>query len=122
MVCCRAFEGKVPPVNPDKGADLIAALNAEVGDLCAQYLDLMERMKIREAVTKALAVSAAGNKFFQDTQPWVLAKSDPEHAGTVVAAALGVVKVRCCCLCLLSAVSNRMSSVDLPGLKLYNTL
>lgn len=84
----------MPAGHPEKGAALIADLNAEVGDLCAQYLDCMERIKIREGVTRALAVSAAGNKFFQDAQPWVLAKSDPEHAGAIVAAALGVVKVR----------------------------
>ena len=64
MWCCRFFEGVVPAAST-KGMERVAELNAEVGDLCDQYLDCLEKIKIRDAIVKVLMVSAAGNKFFQ---------------------------------------------------------
>ena len=117
--------GKVPPVG-GQALELVAQLNAEVAPLCKEYLELLESLKIRAAIAKALQVSAAGNKFLQarcapccpllgpaqklhrhraaagaalsggalqDTQFWLMLKKAPEDAGTVVATALGLVKV-----------------------------
>ncbi len=37
----------------------------------------MERQKLREGIRLAMAVSADGNKFIQDTKPWVGAWGPP---------------------------------------------
>ena len=46
----------------------------------------MEKIKLKEGIRLAMAMSADGNKFLQDTQPWVLVKTDMARCASVVAA------------------------------------
>lgn len=48
------------------------------------------QMKLRDGIRLAMAVSADGNKFFTETEPFKVVKSDPQHAATLVAAGEGV--------------------------------
>jgi methionyl-tRNA synthetase len=43
-------------------------------------------MKLRDGIRLAMAVSAEGNKFITETEPFKVVKTDPEHAATLVAA------------------------------------
>eukprot|EP00892_Ulva_mutabilis_P010326 jgi/Ulvmu1/7666/UM038_0095.1 len=86
---CNKLNAKAPQPAAE-APPLVAALNTEVTELAAQYVELMEAIKIRDGVAKVLQVSAAGNKFLQDTQFWTLPKAE---AATMIAAALGLVKV-----------------------------
>lgn len=61
---CSKLEGKAPAA-PEEVPPLVQALNSDVGELCAQYIALMEAIKIRDGAAKVLQVSAAGNKFLQ---------------------------------------------------------
>eukprot|EP01026_Neomeris_dumetosa_P001005 TRINITY_DN1024_c0_g1_i1.p1 TRINITY_DN1024_c0_g1~~TRINITY_DN1024_c0_g1_i1.p1 ORF type:complete len:356 (+),score=58.82 TRINITY_DN1024_c0_g1_i1:46-1068(+) len=67
----------------------------------------MDNIKLREGIFIALRISAEGNKFFQDHQPWVVVKNDKEHCGTLVLAAVGLVRV------LAALVFPYMPSVSL---------
>jgi len=44
------------------------------------------QIKLRDGIKLAMAVSAEGNKFITDTEPFKVVKTDPEHAATLVAA------------------------------------
>lgn len=39
---------------------------------------LQEKVKIREGIKIAMSISADGNKFLQDTTPWVVVKQDKD--------------------------------------------
>jgi methionyl-tRNA synthetase len=43
-------------------------------------------MRLREGIKLAMLVSADGNKFFTDTEPFKVVKTNKEHAATLVAA------------------------------------
>lgn len=43
-------------------------------------------MKLRDGIRIAMAVSADGNKFITETEPFKVVKTDKEHAATLVAA------------------------------------
>lgn len=47
----------------------VAQLNAEVGDLTAQYITAMEAIKLRDGIRIAMAVSGRANKFLQASAP-----------------------------------------------------
>ncbi len=49
-----------------------------------EITDLMEKVKLREALQKILELSADGNKYFQENKPWELIKSDPKRCDTVL--------------------------------------
>ncbi|GFH28717.1 tRNA-binding domain-containing protein [Haematococcus lacustris] len=79
------FNGVVPAAHPEKGAQALAALGATVGPKVAEYYAAMEAIKLREGIRLAMTISADGNKFIQDNQPWVWMKQDIEHCGSIVA-------------------------------------
>ncbi|KAJ9530763.1 hypothetical protein QJQ45_014926, partial [Haematococcus lacustris] len=81
----KFFNGVVPAAHPEKGAQALAALGATVGPKVAEYYAAMEAIKLREGIRLAMTISADGNKFIQDNQPWVLMKQDIEHCGSIVA-------------------------------------
>eukprot|EP00873_Tetraselmis_striata_P020356 jgi/Tetstr1/440620/TSEL_028930.t1 len=85
--------GGAMPASGDAGAGAVAELSGRVAELVEQYVEAMEACKIRAACGLAMAVSKAGNAFFQETQPWVVFKSDPAHCGTLIAGCIGLVRV-----------------------------
>src|SRR3989338_10080837 len=46
--------------------------------------DLFENIRLREALQKILELSAEGNKYLQDNEPWELLKTDRNRADTVL--------------------------------------
>ena len=58
-----------------------------------EYLSYMEKIKIKESLKLVMAISKLGNIFLQETQPWVLFKSDATKCQSVVATSCGLVLV-----------------------------
>ncbi|KAK9807550.1 hypothetical protein WJX72_002305 [[Myrmecia] bisecta] len=85
------FGSRVPAAHASKGAAEVVELGQKVAPLVDQYVAALEKIRIREAIKIAMSISAVGNKFIQDTQPWVVIKSDPEACGTLLAACVGLV-------------------------------
>jgi methionyl-tRNA synthetase len=50
----------------------------------AKISDLLERFKIKDAVFEMLNVARAGNKYFNDSEPWKTSKSDKEKCATTI--------------------------------------
>ena len=61
---CSKLDSTVPDASGAQ-LEIVERLNSEVGDLCDEYIDLLENLKIRAAIAKAMEVSGAGNKFLQ---------------------------------------------------------
>jgi len=89
----KFFEGRVPAAHPSKGAEAVQKLGALVAPKVKEYIVALEHQRLREGIRLAMLVSADGNKFLQDTKPWLLIKEDPEQCGSVVAAAVGLVRL-----------------------------
>ncbi len=78
----KHFNNRVPKAgnlrNIDKEMlELISKFPARVGKLIEKY-------KIRDAVLEMMNLARAGNKYFNDSEPWKLIKTDKESVGTTI--------------------------------------
>lgn len=78
----RHFDNKVPPRGKTENID------NELLQLLAEYplkiSSLFERYRIKEGVLEIMNLARAGNKYFNDTEPWKTVKSDKEKCGTTL--------------------------------------
>lgn len=73
----KSYGGVVPKMQIDKDKDL--EVFTEVNKALTEYIESMERVKMRNALLQILAVSRQGNLYMQENQPWKLNKSsEPE--------------------------------------------
>jgi methionyl-tRNA synthetase len=90
----RRCDGVIPEV---RGAGLQECLDLgkRLQNSVDAYIERLEgrETRLREGLKAALEVAAIGNKFLTDHEPWKLIKTDPERAGTHLAAAAGVVRL-----------------------------
>ncbi len=85
----KHFDGKVPERKNLKEIDnemisLLKTYPEKVGNL-------LERFKIKEAVFEMMNLARAGNKYFNDSEPWKLIKSDKDSAGTAINVCLNTI-------------------------------
>ncbi len=78
----KHFEGKVPESGELNEMDkqmleTIESFPAKVGGLIEKY-------KIRDAVNEMMNLARAGNKYFNDSAPWLSVKNDKAKAGTTL--------------------------------------
>jgi len=78
----KHFEGKVPPLGKLDKIDedmikLIEEYPVKVGEL-------IDRYKIKDAVFEMMNLARAGNKYFNDSEPWVTVKKDKEKCATAL--------------------------------------
>ena len=65
---------------------------AEVAKLGQQAKDQMERVQLREGLKTVLSLGRMGNKYFHDSEPWKVIKTDPEAARLILVALLSLVQ------------------------------
>jgi methionyl-tRNA synthetase len=70
----RFFENKVPAHTAPSAAD--SALLASAGNAASELAQLYGSFQFRGAAARLMALSAEGNKFYDEQQPWVTRKSD----------------------------------------------
>lgn len=92
MFVSKFFEGVVPGATA-AGVAEAEELGKVVGPKVEEYVAAMERIKIKEGIRLIMSVSADGNKFLQDTKPWVAVKEDKEKCATLVATSVGMVRL-----------------------------
>ena len=75
----KFYDGNVPPSSsPDESLlEVIRKSEAEI-------TDLMNNVEERSALRAILALSDAGNKAFQDGEPWKMRKENPEKAASLL--------------------------------------
>ncbi|HEY4754669.1 MAG TPA: methionine--tRNA ligase subunit beta, partial [Ignavibacteriaceae bacterium] len=85
----KHFEGKVPPRNKIEKIDkeMIELANSHPQKIA----DLFENFKVKNGVFEIMNLARAGNKYFNDSQPWKTVKSDNEKCGTTINICLNVI-------------------------------
>uniref|UniRef100_A0A3B3DRE3 Methionine--tRNA ligase, cytoplasmic n=1 Tax=Oryzias melastigma TaxID=30732 RepID=A0A3B3DRE3_ORYME len=97
MFVTKFFEGCVPVMELQReDKELLAVVGWEL----QQYIQLMDKVKIRDALKHILNISRHGNQYIQVNQPWKKIKGDEserQRAGTVTGVAVNIA-------CLLSVM------------------
>ncbi len=70
------FRGKLDKIDQDM-------LN-EISEYPKRICDLFEKFKIRDGVNEMMNLARDGNKYFNDSEPWVTVKSNKEKCGTTL--------------------------------------
>jgi methionyl-tRNA synthetase len=82
----RFFQSHLPDVAWDEGiAATVAATGAEIA---AHF----ERVEYKTAVDKIHMLGNIGNKYYQDSKPWELIKTDPAAAGRVMVTCVNLIR------------------------------
>jgi methionyl-tRNA synthetase len=71
----KLCNGKVPPLHPQIIDDTDKAMMAEVLTAKATIAGLIENYKFRDAQYEVIDLARKGNKYMQEKQPWIVAKS-----------------------------------------------
>ncbi len=78
----KHFEGKVPAL------DSLTGIDSEMVNLLKDYPakvgDLIEKYKIKDAVFEMMNLARAGNKYFNDSEPWVSVKNEKDKCATTI--------------------------------------
>jgi methionyl-tRNA synthetase len=88
-LCHKYFNGIVPAV------DALAPLDQQALAACAEQAQLvsqsLSQFRFREGLQEAMNLARAGNKYLTDTEPWHLAKTQPERLPAVLYTSLQIV-------------------------------
>lgn len=78
----KHFDGKVPErTNLQKiDEEMLDYLKSQPQKIA----DLIERYKIKDAVFEMMNLARAGNKYFNDSEPWVTSKKNKEQCATTI--------------------------------------
>jgi len=76
-----------------KGSGADGKLMRSVLKLAAETGDLLDEVRLRDAITKVLAIADLGNEFFQQSQPWKLVKEDSEECERVIYSCVEVCRI-----------------------------
>ncbi|XP_056168384.1 probable methionine--tRNA ligase isoform X1 [Syzygium oleosum] len=91
--------GSVIPDAP--GADLhslTTELAEKVGKLVEQYVEAMEKVKLKQGLKTAMSISSEGNAYLQASQFWKLYKEDQLSCSIVMKTSVGLVHLLACLL------------------------
>ncbi|XP_058089777.1 probable methionine--tRNA ligase [Magnolia sinica] len=80
------------PDAPDAESHLLTKTLAEkVGKYMEQYVEAMEKVKLKQGLKTAMSISSEGNAYLQDSQFWKLYKEDPTSCSIVMKTSVGLV-------------------------------
>lgn len=98
----RSLSFVAKPLGQGYGSVVPDALNAEmhklttdlgerVGKLVEQYVEAMEKVKLKQGLRTAMSISTEGNGYLQDSQFWKLYNEDPKACAIVLKTSIGLV-------------------------------
>ncbi len=100
----RYFNATVPDVPWD---DTIAQA---VDNTAAEIKQYFENVEFKAAIEKIQALSSMGNKYYQDTKPWELIKSNKDEAARVMVTCVNLVKA--CAVLLKPFIPNLVAAIE----------
>jgi methionyl-tRNA synthetase len=90
----KYFDGRVPEAKDEALTDTERALRARVATLVAEAGAAWDSLTMHRALELTIEVARTANRYFDETAPWKLAKSDDRtRLGVVIAHVLEVVRV-----------------------------
>ncbi|RZC83480.1 hypothetical protein C5167_046269, partial [Papaver somniferum] len=81
----------IPDAANAESHSLTKALAEKVGKLVEQYVEAMEKVKLKQGLKTAMSISSEGNCYLQDSQFWKLYKEDPASCAIVMRTSVGLV-------------------------------
>lgn len=84
----KYYAGKVPKLGALTENDQVVIV--EMASYKDKVSNLLYAYKIREAQSEAMNFARLGNKYLAETEPWKLAKTDPERVETIMHIALQI--------------------------------
>ena len=84
----KYFDGIVP--QPSELADVDRTAIAEIGQAVEALTAALDTFHFREALKEAMNIARIGNRYLQETEPWKVAKTDPERVKTILNVAIQI--------------------------------
>lgn len=84
----KYFDGIVPQAG--ELADVDRAAIAEIGQSVEALTAALDTFHFREALKEAMNIARIGNRYLQETEPWKVAKTDPERVKTILNVAIQI--------------------------------
>jgi methionyl-tRNA synthetase len=86
VFCDRYFDKKIPPAAWDK------TFASEVEAAASAIEKSYERADYKSVVERVHALGNRGNKYYQDSRPWELIKTDPDKAAAIMVTCANLIK------------------------------
>ncbi|KAK4776418.1 hypothetical protein SAY86_005106 [Trapa natans] len=91
--------GSIVPDAPGAAShNLTMNLAEKVGKYVDQYVDAMEKVKLKQGLKTAMSISSEGNAYLQESQFWKLYKEDQPLCSIVMRTSVGLVHLLACLL------------------------
>lgn len=94
----QGYGSTIPDAPGAESHSLSKTLAEKVGDLVEQYVKAMEKVKLKQGLKTAMAISSEGNAYLQESQFWKLYKEDPSACAIVMRTSAGLVYLLACLL------------------------
>ncbi|MCD7462131.1 hypothetical protein HAX54_047832 [Datura stramonium] len=88
----------IPDAEGAESHSLTKALGEKVGSCVQQYIEAMEKVKLKQGLKIAMSISSEGNGYLQESQFWKLYKEDRPSCSIVMRTACGLVYLLACLL------------------------
>ncbi|CAN1334377.1 Probable methionine--tRNA ligase [Linum perenne] len=88
----------IPDAPGAESHPLTKKLAEEVGRLVDQYVEAMEKVKLKQGLKTAMSISSEGNAYLQESQFWKLYKEDQPSCSIVMRTSVGLVYLLACLL------------------------
>ena len=80
----KNYNKKVPKLNLDFLNEKDLTFFKKTEELVQEYFNALDNVKIKEGLRILMEISSLGNSYFQETEPWVVIKSNTEKCETIV--------------------------------------
>ncbi|XP_023745694.1 probable methionine--tRNA ligase [Lactuca sativa] len=91
--------GSIIPDAPNAESHLLTkTLGDKIGDYVDQYVEAMEKVKLKQGLKLAMSISGEGNAYLQESQFWKLYKEDLPSCSIVMRTSVGIVYLLACLL------------------------
>ncbi|XP_059432242.1 probable methionine--tRNA ligase [Corylus avellana] len=91
--------GSIIPDAPGVESHLLTKSLAEkIGDYVEQYVEAMEKVKLKQALKIGMSISSEGNAYLQESQFWKLYKENQASCSAVMRTSVGLVYLLACLL------------------------
>ncbi|KAL5993031.1 hypothetical protein ACLOJK_013951 [Asimina triloba] len=108
------YNSTIPDAPGAESHLLTKALAEKVEKSVEQYIDAMEKVRLKQGLKTAMSISSEGNAYLQDSQFWKLYKEDPTSCSIVMKTSVGLVYL------LASLLEPFMPSFSIEVLKQLN--
>ena len=88
VLCHKFYEGKAPAPGTATPDDL--TLWSAVHGNAEEVVRAIDAFRLRDALSAAMNVARAGNKYLSDNEPWKLLKTDPDRTRAILGNSLNV--------------------------------